>query len=364
MIATFKAAAIELAEFHEENSTGSTFSFEILAGGSVRVVGGENRAEDQREYCAALFEAAVGHAPAGAARWPNTLPAWLGHIALRGLSPAASEQWPSMRAIVDAFVEGMRKPPRRWPWLVAILGLAGALVSAMPDSTCARTLPEVGHRGLDDWASAWTIEHETACRQERDRTTSCLDRIRHRHRVLTEALDDPYLQSAVDALPPPHACADPVLVASEPERPTDPRAANTWTTIEADIERARASANLNRVDAALALANAALERARSLQEPILLGRALWTVGNLEARSGRLQDGLATMERAYATLDQADQARAAGKVALSIASTLAQTQAGPAEVHRWASRAEAAFEARGATSYERETLERVLRSSSR
>ena len=353
VLAVFEAAAVELAELHEQKVDRGAFDIEIGEGGSVQVVGGKVPAEDQRAYCAALFEAVVGRAPSDSPRWPNTQPAWLGHVVLRGLSPSPSERWTSMRELAEALQDGMRTGRRRWPWLVAVLVIVGLLAMLASDSSCTASVHVTGHPALDEWARAWGEEHESACEEDRSRTLTCLDRVHHRFEVLADAVGDPRLDAAIDALPPPSACADPVLIASEPELPL--------TAIDADLERARGLASLDRNEAAHALATDALERAS--KQPILLGRALWTVGALEARLDRPDAGLATMERAYSTLQAAGAERAAGKVALTIASTLAQKRVDPAGVRRWTSRAEAAFEARGATDYERATLER-LRSSSR
>lgn len=351
----FEAAAVELADLHEQKVDRGAFDIEIGEGGSVQVVGGKLPAEDQRAFCAALFEAVVGRAPSESPRWPNTQPAWLGHVVLRGLAPLRSEQWPSMREVAEALRDGMRPGRSGWPWLAATLVVVGAVALAASGSSCRTSRLETGHAALDEWERAWAAQRESACDENRSRALTCLDRVHHRFDVLASAMGDPRLDAATDALPPPSACADPVLMASEPALPL--------TAIEADLERARALASLDRIERAHALATDALDRAQALDEPLLVGRALWTVGALEARLDRPDAGLATMERAYSTLQTAGAERAAGKVALSIASTLAQTQADPADVHRWVGRAEAAFEAHGATDYERATLE-LLRSSSR
>ena len=363
LLAVFRAIAIELAENHERGTERAAFDVEIGDAGSVKVVGGEDPADDQRAFCAALFEAVVGRAPSGAPRWPNAQPAWLGHVVMRGLSPAASEQWPSMSAVVEALEAGQRGHGHRWLWLAGVLA-AGLLVVVLSsgESNCDAPRTETGHRDLDAWASAWADEHHAACTNDRSRVLACLDRVRHRFETLAAAVDDPQVQARLEAaagsLPPPSACADPKLLAAEPPPPRDPAEARAATAIEADLERARASASLGRLDSADDLARQALGRAQHLDHPPLIGRALWTVGALEARRGRPDAGVAKMERAYATLEGAGATRAAGKAALSIASSLADLGRDPAVIGRWADRAAAAFDAHGSTEYERELLARV------
>ncbi len=77
---------------------------------------------DIYSFCVALHEALSGERPAedGAGEHPPAgVPPWLNAVVARGLAPARSDRWPSMRALVDA----LRQPPRvrrRWAWAAAV----------------------------------------------------------------------------------------------------------------------------------------------------------------------------------------------------------------------------------------------------
>ena len=94
-----------------------------------------------------------------------------------------------------------------------------------------------------------------------------------------------------------------------------------------------------------------------MNRPQLVGRALWTVGVLEARLGRPDTGVAAMQRAYQTLSAADHVRDAARVALSIAQVLSTGDA-PQAAQSWLMHAEHGLAAAGMTDYERELLAAV------
>lgn len=358
VLAVFEAAALELADLHERKADRGAFGIEIGEGGSVKVVGGKLPAEDQRAYCAALFEAVVGRAPSDSPRWPNTQPAWLGHVVLRGLSPLASEQWTSMREVAEALRDGMRTGRRRWVGLaIAFLAAAATLIVVSRSDSCDGSAVVTGRSDLDAWERDWVDESLAACRDARARSRVCLERIHRRFEILADASIDPdadRLDDAVASLPPPRACADPLLLAAEPMPPGSAALARRFASVTADLERARARASLGDIELAHDLATTALESARAMGRPQLVGRALWTVGVLETRLGRTDIGLATMQRAHETLSAAGHVRDAARVALSIAQVLASGDA-PQAAQSWLTQAEHGLAAAGVTDYERELL---------
>lgn len=315
-------------------------------------------AEDQRAYCAALFEAVVGRAPSDSPRWPNTQPAWLGHVVLRGLSPSPSERWTSMREVAKALHDGMRTGRRRWVGLAIAFVAAAATLSVVSRSdSCDDAAIVTGRPDLDAWERDWVDESVAACRDARAQARVCLERIHRRFEVLADASSHPNadrLAAAVASLPPPRACANPLLLAAEPMPPGDAAQARRFASVTADLERARARASLGDIELAHDLATSALESARSMSRPQLVGRALWTVGVLEARLGRTDIGLATMQRAHQTLSAAGHVRDAARVALSIAQELATGDA-PQAMRSWLTQAEHGLAAAGVTDYERELL---------
>ncbi len=102
-------------------------------------------AADQYAFCVALWQALTGRPPfdtndlvasklRGPPAWPDTtgrVPRAISSACARGLSPAPTDRWPSMNALLDALTAGAR--PRRNRWLTAgagVLVVGGVIVGA------------------------------------------------------------------------------------------------------------------------------------------------------------------------------------------------------------------------------------------
>ncbi|MEM6992456.1 MAG: tetratricopeptide repeat protein [Myxococcota bacterium] len=372
---------------------------------------------DQYAFCVALFEATVRKRPFAAQdhrelarlkretspKWPNTLPAWLGDVVLRGLAVEPDDRWSGMPAILAA----LKPKPKRWPKVVAGVGATGVLAAALAteapeEESCgtqeARSvalwdqgraervrngLAESGGAfgestadrvtvALANWADAWSEEHLAACRGEggladavQVQRTACLERRRERFVALGdqfEDADDEVREAAIRAvasLPDPSACADAKLLAALTPPPSDPEAARVAAALEAELERVRALLSTGRLQRAREALDGLLTRARALQHPPVTGTALWLSGSATAQLGEIEEGVAQMTEAYAVLSGARAHHDAAKVAVSLAGAtgngLRKIDAGRV----WATVAAATFDAFGATEYERASVQDTL-----
>ena len=424
VVELLRMAAQELAELHSEGRVHGRMSPDAVAisneraylvdsvppHASYRAPEGDpvTRASDQYTFCAVLFTVLVGHAPNEGQepgeeswpRWPNTLPAWVGHVVLRGLSTTPGERWPSMAAVARALAP-RRAHPRRGILVAGSVALAavtawvfvpveadpcaqgpaawdretqasvrGALQTAAPHADGPLSPAQLDRivATMGDWEGAYRQERRRVCAGEAiaaelvPAAFACLTRIAERHSGLTKQLSTAdgtvatHVESAISSLPPPTACLDADRLRAEP--PVAPRDRREVAEIDAELERARALLSVGRNEAAQREIDRALSRAVDLDHAATLGRAQWLAGATTSRSGDTTTGIALMERAIATLTAAGAPRDAAKVALTLAATF-ESRGDPERALQWGMTAFDGYDKHGATEYERATLDATL-----
>ncbi len=138
-------------------------------------------ASDQFSFCVALFEALTGTLPfpgeSGSARrtamfggelrpMPASVPASVGRTLERGLSLQPGARFGSMRALLAA----LQRPARRWPSLLAGIGLlavAGWAVVPRPQAPCADGVERMSRAWPQARPADWTARPELLRQAER-----------------------------------------------------------------------------------------------------------------------------------------------------------------------------------------------------
>jgi serine/threonine protein kinase len=293
---------------------------------------------DQFAFCVVAWEALFGERPypgetsnelranviAGKPQAParDRGAAWVEPILRRGLASDRDARWPSMSELLAALD---RRPRRRWPWAVGVLGVAGvaaALVAvartpesdpcpdpearlqaiwdletqhrlaaafakvnpALANETLARIVPD-----LDRYAARWREASRAACRATRvdgtqsaellDRRMLCLDRRRDELATVTSGLlaaDRERVATAVDtvgSLGDLDQCANrEMLLALAP--PTDSAQRTRVDELEAEVRASEASRFTSKPAERQARAAAAVTAARGVGYLPLTVRAL------------------------------------------------------------------------------------------
>jgi serine/threonine protein kinase/Tfp pilus assembly protein PilF len=287
-----------------------------------------------------------GHRAAPAA----DVPGWLIAALERGLAVEPAARWPSMEALLAALARDPTR--RRRAWLIAgtTLALLGGLVGAArfvdaraearTRAACADAARAIdatwneevqsqlaarvadtpladgwSHTSawMDEYAQTWTrtsereclaseVEHTREARQHA-RVVACLDDARVAAEALVETWQGAedrviaHAATAVAGLPNLAACEDEAWLAQRVPPPDDPTTREQVSSLRGELERASALGLLGEYGPALVRARALLREAEALGYRPLVAEALVQVGELERRTGAIDDSRRTLERA-------------------------------------------------------------------
>jgi eukaryotic-like serine/threonine-protein kinase len=270
----------------------------------------------------------------------------------RGLQIDSARRFPSMHELLTHLEAGRSRP--RGAWIVAgAVGLAGVAAALLfpngattpqcpapterlsavwsperrrslathmldIDSAQGRSRFDATARVIDPLVGRWSTLHVEACKDTRvrrtqpdlmlDRTMVCLDRTlaqldetinglqRAKNRFgLDEAM------SSVSALSGVDACADTVALSERPPPPTDPEQRARYNGLLREIAsldaRRRIASERPLLEEEL---RGAIERARALGHPVLLGDSLWNLAMLQIETHDLEPAMNTL-REHATV---------------------------------------------------------------
>ena len=373
---------------------------------------------DQFGFCVALYEALYGQRPftnVGLAELleamdsgvfeplqvPNSVPAWLRTVVMRGLEVEPAARWPSMDALLEALADDPAQRRQRWLLGAAVLALVGTAAASAslwtaqqqpprPDPcagferhlegiwdeprreavTYALTETGLSYAGdaaervtarLDDYTTRWVGAREQACTASQrgeqsgallDRRMRCLDEhlqhVESTVAVLTEA-DKSVTRKAVAAvagLPPLEACADlDALTAARPP-PNDPDLAERVEAVQTQRIEAQSLKRAGKSRAALKLAEANVSMAEDLDyEPIQV--EVWlSAARIVLSAGTPERTRELLERAHSSALALQMSAEAAETARLLMRLHATSLAQPEEAESWASRAEALTRAEG------------------
>jgi tetratricopeptide (TPR) repeat protein len=340
-------------------------------------------AADQFAFAVSLWEALTGARPfTGAARGVITAPArpiprHIEAALRRALAEAPADRWPAMDPLLAALARAPARTRRHVAGGLAIAAIAVAAVGALvwrvkttpalgpcagvleglgPAVTLrARTTALPGDRALakvDAWMSDWRTARIDACEDTHVRRTQslavlelrelCLDRARTGlHATLSRLPDASDRDALVDALPPLADCADDRRLAATAPLPNDPAARaeiEAVSEVLAEVEVLRTAGQYAEATAAL---EAVIPRAEATQRKTLLAEALLARGTNLIASGKLDDIVATFERAAKLAAEDGDDTVAARAWLSVLDAFVARLGRPAEADRLLPVAEAA-----------------------
>jgi len=321
------------------------------------------------------------------------VPTWLLRIIERGLEPKPEDRWPSMERLLEALADDPSARRRR-RWTVAAGGATLVGLGAMASVSLRQDEPEpctgaraqidaawsAAHRTalvdafatvdipyaqwasqhvtsrLDAYADAWVAEHEDACRATEvrreqsaallDARMQCLDERKDVLMALVETLAEADVEvvlesvTAVSGLPPLPPCADPAYVTAQVRPPDDEVTAKRVVELRLLLARARAQSLAGRYDQALIDANAVASEAIGLDYPPLTVEADVARGRLLERTGKYEEAVLALERAFFGARQTGQDEARVKAALHLTITVGERLGRHEEGRRWADHARA------------------------
>lgn len=306
----------------------------------------------------------------GAPRVKPRVPRWLERVCRRGLATKPDQRYPSIQALLDAFARGQRET-RRNQFVVgatvvalAAAGLAGAyrIDTAQEVAACEaagnvmfeeswnedtkralreglmdtnvkyastvvdKTIPE-----FDKHAAAWAEArsgacmdanvHETFTSEMYDRATWCLDDRRLAFDALVRELSAADEQSimrastAVSSLRDVAPCRDTARLRRLPD---PPRASDAISEVRTSLARARALSVAGKYEEGMAITDAAMGLAQTLEWPPLIAEAGVAQGDLLRELGRYEESEATFKDAYFRAVESGSTEVAADAAINLA----------------------------------------------
>jgi len=365
---------------------------------------------DQYAFCVALYEALFGVRPhdapdlAGfvAARMRGDLvfPSSprvsrpLRRLLARGLDRDPTRRFPTMRALLDALDRARRPSRRLWLGVAAMAATAAAVVIVRDDGrACARGVSAIDaswnheHRAatraaladddvvpayatavadrvvarLDGFVDDWRAAHEAACAAADGGTQThelvtrqlvCLERRRLELDAFVGALEGASTSvigralPAATALPSPSLCGE-VQALLDDVAPAADAIAPAVAEVRAQLAQAKSTLDVAAdADAARRLAEAALERARTLGYAPLVAEAGLRLAVTTLATGDLPGAEALLEHAYFDAIAAGHEVVALQTAASLLHTLGVRGGRPSDALVWWNHGEALLRKRG------------------
>lgn len=298
----------------------------------------------------------------------SRVPATLRRVVLRGLSPDPEDRWPSMDELLRELQRMITPRPWRWIGAVVVTGLvgAGAALGTGPDepppcrnqdqhlagiwdearraelvetfvATDAQNADAIARTvttRFDAFASAWTDVHRRACEaalvhreqssERMELQMQCLDAQLVETSALADVLVDASADTveraaqAVDELPRPQWCDDPIELARRRGMPSDPEQVETIRELERRMAQARALASTGRPAEAEEIADALRPAAEEVGHEGTIARVGMLRSDLMEARGDLSAAMDELRAAYESAVVADDELAAAEVAASLA----------------------------------------------
>lgn len=296
------------------------------------------RHRDQRDdlyaFCIVAFQMVYGHQPFASAsdrargrvsqiERPG-LPTAVREVLARGLAPDPEQRWPDMPTLLAALRDAGRPRARRW---LALVGMAAAMIAfalglasanAVWASSCddvedelesiwnREIAAELGGvlgsretvRTLDDWARHWLSLRRQECEHARQTDapplpSPCAEQLRRQLAITIEVLFQAGIgvdaAALIDSLPAPDRCL------KQPDTPLP--AGGAVELREADIEL-QALLTAEQFELAAERLEQFTQLARTYGGHGDLALASLRRGQLERRTGRLDDAVEMLEFAY------------------------------------------------------------------